>query len=50
MDKVKFIEETKIKKDAQNEPKKAANTNPIKGNLMKFVHYKFHKNEFKKDF
>ena len=46
MDKIKFIEEVKIKKEA----KKIPQTNPIKANLMKFVHFKFHKNEFKKDF
>jgi len=49
MDKIKFIEETKIKRATKNEPEvpKGTVTNPIRAGLMKFVHAKLHKNIFK---
>ena len=49
MDKIKFIEETQIKKAAQKESKSVA-TNPIRAKLAKFIHSKFQKDIFKKDF
>lgn len=53
MDKVKFIEEKKIKKELTEKLKgvDGANfkhSNPIRANLMKFVHFK--QDNFKKDF
>lgn len=49
MDKIKFIEEKQIEKAVQKEPR-STTTNPIRANLMKFVHLKLPKNLFKKDF
>lgn len=52
-EKITFIEEIKIKKELEKapSPKTSAHSNPIKANLMKFVHSKNLRNSFfKKDF